>query len=146
MSAIAAGVRLCFAVVAWWSRRSGRSVFEESVVKRRVPGVQKKSEDGTLHLASLEGRFAETYPAIAKHCAVKQYDDGTPRQTGWITVKTVGSAWVIQVKDPDSCLSFACHEQSLDNALLLVDMLLASDEAPWEQDTYLKQQQKKLNK
>lgn len=83
---------------------------------------------------------------LVKHCCVTKYDDGEPRKAGWFTVKTMGAAWVVQVKDPDAALSFSATSQTLDDALQLADLLLGSDEAPWEPDPWLKREKGKVNK
>jgi len=66
-----------------------------------------------------------------------QYEDGTPRVPGWITIKTQGAAWQVQVKDPDSCSSFAAVGPTLDQAIETAALLLACDDAPWEADKWL---------
>ena len=89
--------------------------------------------------------FSKLFHLVA-HCAVTRYDDGDPRRSGWFTVKTMGSAWVVQVKDPDSCLQMSATAQSLDDALCLADLLLGAEEAPWEPDPFLRQQTAKGKK
>ena len=112
-------------------------------VKKKQP---PSNAGGHRHLAPIESSILAQCHALVKHCAVTQYDDGTPRKPGWITVKTLGSAWQVEAKDPDSCLSLRVLENSLDEALQLLSMLLESDEAPWELDTWLQQQAMKTRK
>lgn len=117
----------------------------------RWPSMKKKqtgSVDGasSKHLAALETDvFRELIPLV-EHCAVRQYDDGSPREPGWFTVKTLGAAWVVQIKDPDSALTFSMVAQSLDKALEDACVLLACDEAPWEPDNFLAAARAKKNK
>jgi len=114
-------------------------------MKRRTA----KAELGDAkHLAPLEcARLADCLPLI-EHCAVRKYDDGTNREPGWITLKTQGAAWIVQVKDPDGCCSFTAVGETLDKALDTAALLLSCDEAPWEPDTWLQQAaaRKKKNK
>jgi len=107
------------------------------VRKRSIPNVAEQS-GGPSHIAAMETAVFEKLHELVKHCCVTRYEDGTPRKPGWFTIKTYGSAWVVQVKDPDSALSLAVTQQSLDDALALVDVLLGSEEAPWEPDPFLK--------
>lgn len=110
-----------------------------------VPSMKKKLskaalEGGVKHLAPVEtNRFADLM-SLVEHCCFKVYDDGDPREPGWVTIKTVGSAWCVQVKDPDACVSFTATGSTLDAALETAALLLACDEAPWEEDRWLKQQ------
>lgn len=103
--------------------------------------VKKKSAaaaaTGAKHLAPLESTYMGQLLPLIEHCGVRQYDDGDPREPGWFTVATQGAAWVITVKDPDSCCSFRAIGETLDKALELAALLLSADEAPWEPDTFL---------
>lgn len=90
------------------------------------------------HLAPMESNvFTELLPLV-EHMAVRKYDDGDPREPGWITIKVQGAAWIVQVKDPDSCTSFNAVGETLDKALSTAALMLACDEAPWEEDRFLK--------
>lgn len=110
--------------------------------KRSIP----QNDGGQKHLASVESDLMDKCHGIIRHCAITQYDSGEPRKPGWITIKTFGSAWQIEAKDPDSCLVLRVVENSLDEALALMTLLLESDEAPWEPDLWLMQQQGKKSK
>lgn len=106
------------------------------------------SDDGSplKHLAPMESNVFTSLHALVAHCAVVRYDDGKPRKPGWITIKTNGAAWIVQVKDPDSCLSMSCTSDTLDNALAMAELLVAADNAPWEKDQFLANQARKVNK
>lgn len=104
--------------------------------KRTVPN-QGGESGGAQHLAAVESTVFARLHNIVRHCCVTKYEDGSPRKPGWVTIKTMGSAWVIQVKEPDTALSLTCTQQSLDDALALADVLLGSDDAPWEPDPFL---------
>lgn len=94
------------------------------------------------HLAAMESKVLDKFFNLVAHCAITKYDDGDPRRPGWITLKTMGSAWVLEAKDPDSCSRMTASAGTLDDALTLLDLLLGSEEAPWEPDPWLRQQQK----
>ena len=108
----------------------------EFSMKKVQPGKQS-SEGGASHLAAMETNVFAKLSSLAAHVAVTRYEDGTPRRPGWFTVKTLGAAWVVQVKDPDSCCQLQTTSQTLDDALALADLLLGSEEAPWEPDPWL---------
>lgn len=92
------------------------------------------------HLAPVESNILDKVPSLVSHCCVTRYEDGEPRQPGWFTVKTLGSSWAVQVKDPDACASLQAIGATLDDALILAEMLLSSESAPWEVDRFLVQQ------
>lgn len=92
------------------------------------------------HLAPVESDILSKLPNVVAHCCVTRYEDNDPRRPGWITIKTMGAAWVVQCKDPDACASLTATADTLDNALVLADLLLGAEEAPWENDPFLKRQ------
>jgi len=89
------------------------------------------------HLAAVESTIFSGLVPLIEHMAVKKYDDGDAREPGWITIKTTGAAWVVQVKDPDTSTSFSAVADTLDKALETAALLLSCDEAPWEADKWL---------
>lgn len=104
--------------------------------------VKKKKQKDSLagpqpHLAAMESVLFGKLQSLVSHCAATAYDDGDARQPGWWTVKTMGSAWVVEVKDPDTCARLVVVQQTLDDALMLAALLLDSEEAPWEPDPWL---------
>lgn len=103
----------------------------------------KVGAEAGKHLAAVESTIFQGLMPLVEHCAIRQYDDGDPRDPGWLTVKTQGAAWVIQVKDPDSGCSFAAVADTLDKALETAALLLSCDEAPWEPDRFLAANAKK---
>lgn len=132
------------------TRRTDVLFDHPGVIWWEKPNMKKRIAKGVLagdakHLAPVEtNRFSDLLSLI-EHCAVRKYDDGDPREPGWITIKTQGAAWCVQVKDPDGAVSFTAVGGTLDQALETAALLLACDEAPWEPDRFLaaQQQQKK---
>lgn len=107
---------------------------------------QQAANHDAQHLAAVESQlFQKLHPLIA-HCAVTKYEDGDARKPGWWTLKTMGSAWVVEVKDPDTCMRLVVVQQTADEALMLASVLLESEEAPWEPDPWLSQQAAKNRK
>ena len=111
-------------------------------------GIKKRSVQvqDTQHLAAVESTYFTQLLPLVEHCALLKYDDGTPRQPGWFTIKTNGQTWVVQVKDPDSCSSFNAVGESLDKALETAALLLSCDSAPWERDRFLVDSQARTKK
>lgn len=105
------------------------------VMKKKKTAVQASD---AKHLAALESTLLTAQHSLIAHCAVTKYDDGDPRQPGWWTVKTMGSAWVVEIKDPDTCARLVVVQQSFDEAVILAALLLESEEAPWEPDPWLR--------
>lgn len=110
---------------------------------KRIQLQQQAAGNGPTHLAAVESNIFAALPNLVAHCCVTRYEDGSVRQPGWWTLKTRGAAWVCQVKDPDSCCSLQAAANSVDDALALADLLLGTENAPWEADAFLKQQKKK---
>lgn len=105
---------------------------------KRKTAVAPKPEPGKpTHLAAVESVIFERLPSLVAHCAVTAYEDGSARKTGWLTVKVMGTTWIVQVKDPDGAVSLSATGPTLDDALTLADLLVGSDEAPWEADPFL---------
>lgn len=107
----------------------------------KVPDMKKKAAKGapseSNHRAPMESEYFRDLMSLVEHMALTKYDDGDARETGWITIKTQGSAWMVQVKDPDAGVSFASVGETLDKALATAALLLGCDEAPWEHDQWL---------
>lgn len=115
--------------------------YEEMKTMKRRSAASANPE--CLHLAAVESDIFHKLLPLVQHCSHTQYEDKSPRKPGWWTVKTMGSAWVVEVKDPDSCSRLVVVQQTLDDALTLASVLLESEEAPWEPDPWLKQTQAK---
>lgn len=98
------------------------------------------------HLAPMETELLRLHLPLLEHCAATQYEDGDPRKPGWFTVRTFGSTWQIEIKDPDTLQMMRITQPTLDDALTMAALLLAAEDAPWEPDTWAMQQQKKSKK
>jgi len=110
------------------------SYQEVSKVKKRKQGAEPTAAS---HLAAVESAVFGKMHALVAHCAATRYDDGDPRKPGWITIKTAGSAWIVEAKDPDTSSKLTAIQPTLDDALALLSLLLEAEEAPWEHDQWL---------
>lgn len=95
------------------------------------------------HLAPMESDVFHRLMSLVSHMAVTRYEDGDPRRTGWITISTVGSSWKVMAKDPDAAAQCTALGGTLDDALALMELLLSSEETPWEPDSFLAKGKKK---
>lgn len=100
---------------------------------------QTAEQVGGVASASLATKLLQELSPILQHLAVRQYDDGAIRTPGTLLVKTVGSMWQITAKDPDSRQQLLVLAATLDDALLMLSMLLEADDAPWEPDPWAKE-------
>lgn len=121
-------------VVGVYTNPLAGEIFRRPSMKKKVSAA---AGGDARHLAPIETEMLSRVMPLVEHCCVRKYDDGDPRETGWVTLKVQGSAWVVQVKDPDSACSFSAVGETLDKALETAALLLGCDEAPWEPDTFL---------
>lgn len=137
-------------VTGCWKVREVFSPLDKPMYEWEFPQMKKKAakegDSSVRHLAALESNILHDLVPLVEHMAVTRYDDGDARLTGWVTIKTQGAAWCIQVKDPDSGNSFTVVDAALDKALETASLMLACDEAPWSPDPFLKQQSAKKKK
>jgi len=119
---------------------------QEAKVKKRVPNPTAPENGAFAHNASIETKLFKDCPQFVSHLTTTRYDDGTPRQPGWVSIQTRGAAWIVTVKDPDAGAKLNATGNTLDDALALAELLLSSEEAPWEVDPFLQGQQKKKKK
>ena len=107
--------------------------------------LPKSSAEGR-HLAAMESdRFSDMLSLI-EHLAVTKYEDGDPRETGVIILRTNGVAYQAIVKDNDTGLCFTSSGKTLDEALETAALYLGTDSAPWEVDRYAKRGSPKKKK
>lgn len=110
-------------------------------VRQEMPEMKKKTLTAAggeeNHRAPLETEVFRDLMPLVEHMAMVRYEDGDARDPGWISIKTTGRAWCVQVKDPDAGVSFTAVGETLDKALETAALLLGCDEAPWEHDLWL---------
>lgn len=111
---------------------------EFRIVKRRV--VAKAEGSVAPALVNQESKLLAQLPHLVNHLSVTRYEDGEPRTTGTAILKVLGTAWVVVLKEPDAAAQMQVTAATLDDALVLADLLLGSDGAPWEPDPWAKRQ------
>lgn len=123
-------------VLEVWSKGWGVGAPADVLLERRRRMTVKKvklSERSTVkHLAALESEYLRDNLAVIEALALLQYDDGSPRQPGYLGVWTNGSAWVVRITDNDANAQLTAEGRTLDEALDVLTMHLGAEEAPWE--------------
>lgn len=107
----------------------------EVLERRKRPDVKKvklKDRAAVRRLASLDSVALGKFPAVLDSIALLQYDDGSPRQSGYLGVWIQGTAWVVRLTDKDAEATLTCEGKTVDEALDLLNLLLGADDAPWE--------------
>lgn len=119
-----------------------------TVMERPEMGIRKRESKlrDLKHLAAVESSLFSNHMSLIEHCALLQYEDGSPRLPGWISMASQGAAWTLTIKDPDSVSSFRAVAPTVDAAFDLAAMLLAADDAPWEADKWLAEAAKRNSK
>jgi len=115
-------------------------------MRPRTIAAPSGDDDKTCHLAAIETLLLGQFPAIVAHLAVTRFDDFTARTPGTMMVKSMGSSWVVVLKEPDAALQMQVMGQTLDDTLALAELLLSGDKAPWEPDPWQKQRNTKSKK
>jgi len=133
-------VGICATAV--WNESRGARFQRAPDARWEFPNVKKKSTSSGAstdrHLAALESSLFAQHLPLLEHCAVIRYDDGDPRLNGWLRLGVLGGAWTLDVKDPDTEMSFRLVDASVDKLWDAAALLLACDEAPFSADPYLK--------
>jgi len=128
-------------LTALWYHARGTRAGRSPDVQWRFPDVKKpnmgKGASDARHLAAMETALFAQHLPVLEHMAVVRYDDGDARQPGWIRLGTLGSAWTMDVKDPQSEMAFRLVDQSVDTLWNTAALLLGCEEAPWVRDPYL---------
>lgn len=115
-------------------------------MKRRASGTPVEGEGTACHLAAVETILLGQFPCLVAHLITTRFDDGQLRTPGTLLLKTMGSSWVIVLKEPDDALQMQVMAQTVDDAFELAEVLLAGEKAPWEHDPWQRQRNTKAKK
>jgi len=151
------GVRVLLSYRRWqgmavlgWSRSRDGGVTWNLIHRVEWPDMKKRKPAGegspSRHLAALDVPYEPGLLPLVEHCALLQYDDGDPRKPGKFFVETMGTAWRIMVKDPDTSTQFTAVGLTLAAALEAAALFLACDDAPWEPDVFALERNSKKKK
>lgn len=115
-----------------WGRAPGDGVVVQMRERPSVKKVKIGQASAVRHIAAMESEVLRDHLAIVEFLALLQYEDGSPRQPGYVGIWTQGSAWVVRASDKDADAALTCEGRTLDEALSLLAMLLGAEDAPWE--------------
>jgi hypothetical protein len=92
----------------------------------------KVSERSTVkHLVAVESElFRDLMPIVEFGCML-QYDDGSPRQPGYVGFWSNGLSWFARATDKDADATLTTEGRTLDDALQLLSLMLGAEDAPW---------------
>lgn len=110
--------------------------YQGDAMKRRLPAVPGTAVVPPLPSAST---LLPKLPALREFITATKYEDNTPREPGYFTVRNRVTTFEVTVYDPDSASRISARGKTLDEALGLVEQLIGVEEAPWEPDAYLAQ-------
>lgn len=105
-------------------------------MKKKSSGAGEKLSGSFVHLAAMESSVLKEFPNVLAHLAVTKYDDGDSRMPGEIHLKTQGPTWFARLKDTDTAQFIPVTAPCIDDLLLMMEVFLADDKAPWQADQY----------
>lgn len=127
--------RGCHAVEKW-SVVKGTIALRGHILWHRERGSVKKVKVGdrssVKHLAAVETEVLRDMMPIIEFQALLQYEDGSPRQAGYIGTWTNGSVWFARATDKDADATLTMEGRTWDEAMGLLSLHLAAENAPWE--------------
>jgi len=106
---------------------------ENPMLKRR----QAPAEGTPAIPLSGDSVILELCPLLRQFITHTVYEDMTPRQPGYFTVRTRGLAFEITLYDYDSGTRLAVQGPTLDDMFAAAELMLGTENAPWTQDQYL---------
>lgn len=119
-----------------WDRGATVGTWRADALEwRERPSMKpvKIAERGSVrHLAALETEYLADVQSVADAVAMLQYEDGTPRQGGYLGIWCNGSAWCVRITDKTADATLTAEGRTVDEALDTLAMLLGSENAPWE--------------
>jgi len=129
-------------VAAQWQRGSPSvGNYLESLcppVEKFVKKVKLTDRSSVKHLAAMETSVFKDHFAVLEQLAMLQYNDGTPRQPGYLGMWTQGNLWFVRVQDKDAPAQITAEGRTADEAWAMMCLYLASEDAPWEAATQKK--------
>lgn len=82
------------------------------------------------------GELGKIAPQLCSWLCDIQYEDGTAKGRTQLQVERKGDRVRVLLKSADSGLCVEAHHESLTDALLTLELLLSSDECPWQLDPF----------
>lgn len=110
------------------SLRTAKVVWEVTSVKK----VKVGDRSSVKHLAALESEMFREHLSVVEVLALLQYDDGTPRQPGYLGMWTQGATWFVRVTDKDAEAQITAEGRTAEEAWDNLALSLSLDSPPWE--------------
>jgi len=111
--------------------------YQSDAMKRRVA---MRPGDIIVPPISATSTHWPKLPAIRAFLHETSYEDKTPRQPGYMTVRNKVTTMEVTLYDVDGCCRLVVRGPTLDHALSLAEQLLGVEDAAWEPDRYLAEQ------
>lgn len=139
-----------YTVTAWGVAGPPRSAYHDAGMHPlECPRMMRRTPPAAglpaLPLDS-ESKVLARLPLIREFLSATAYEDQSPRQPGYLTLKNRGGSYEITVYDPDAGLRCAVRAMTLDDVLAATELLLGTADAPWEVDRWLTDQLAKNRK
>lgn len=116
------------AVRELWLHDQGKAMLKRRQAPAEgTPAIPLESESVILHDCPLLRQFLT-------HTA---YSDMSPRQPGYMTIRTRGLAFEMTLYDYDSGMRLVVQGPCLDDMFAAGELMLGTDAAPWTVDQYL---------
>lgn len=115
---------------------------EEVAIKRR----QQLDTPAVLPFLSSETKVLAKCPNLVEFLSATAYEDGLPRQPGYMTIRNRVIEYEITLYDPDAGQRVAVRARLLDQAFAGAEAVLSATDAPWEPDKYLQERMPKKKK
>lgn len=106
---------------------------EEVAIKRR----QNIDTPALLPFLSNETVILKKCPALVEFISATAYEDGSPRQPGYVTIRNRVIEFEITLYDPDAGQRVSIRARLIDQCFAGVEAILQAVDAPWEPDQYL---------
>jgi len=103
-------------------------------MKKRVAVSGGGDGNRPCHLAALDSPAFKLFPRILEHLAVTRFEDGSTRLPGTVICRVESANWKVIAKEPSSQLQLTVIGATIDDALAGLELLLGSEEAPWDDD------------
>lgn len=84
-----------------------------------------------------ESKVLGKLPTLVAFLRDTVYEDGSPRQPGYIWFTNRWSSYEVILFDPDSCSKLAVNGPTIDDTLALAEASLRAPDAPWQLDQYM---------
>jgi len=79
---------------------------------------------------------ARMFPQIASWLCDLSYEDGSPKGRTKLEVERKGDRVRVMLKSADSGMIVEAHHSCFEDAILTMELLLSSDDCPWQLDPF----------